>query len=86
MLRMALMLTAKDQGADSIPSYEIVKFPAELRPLLDVPEDEDIVMGIALGYAVEDDINDFPSLKLRDSIPLCSTIEMTAVLTNGLLL
>ena len=61
---MALMLAAKDRGVDSIPAYEIVKFPAELRPLLDVPADEDIVMGIALGYAADDDINAFASSRL----------------------
>ncbi len=59
-----LMLAAKDHGVDSIPAYEIVKFPAELRPLLSVPEDEEIVMGIALGYADEDSINDFSSTRL----------------------
>ena len=32
--------------------------------LLDVPADEDIVMGIALGYAAEDDINAFASSRL----------------------
>ena len=61
---LALMLAAKDQGIDSIPAYEIVKFPAELRPLLSVPEDEEIIMGIALGYAAEDSINDFSSSRL----------------------
>ena len=44
--------------------YKIVKFPAELRPLLSVPEDEEIVMGIALGYAAEDSINEFVSARL----------------------
>lgn len=29
-----------------------------------LPADEDIVMGIALGYAAEDDINDFASSRL----------------------
>ena len=61
---MTLMLAAKDHGVDSIPAYEIVKFPAELRPLLSVPEDEEIVMGIALGYADEDSINGFSSTRL----------------------
>jgi len=61
---MTLMLAAKDHGVDSIPAYEIVKFPAELRPLLSVPEDEEIVMGIALGYADEDSINSFSSTRL----------------------
>ena len=35
-----------------------------MRPLLDVPADEDIVMGIALGYAAGDDINGFASSRL----------------------
>jgi len=61
---MTLMLAAKDHGVDSIPAYEIVKFPAEVRQLLSVPEDEEIVMGIALGYAAEDSINEFASTRL----------------------
>lgn len=61
---MALMLAAKDAGVDSIPAYEIVKYPAELRPLLSVPADEDIVMGIALGYASDDDLNGLASTRL----------------------
>ncbi len=61
---MALMLSAKDHGVDSIPAYEIVKYPAELRPLLSVPEDEDIIMGIALGYASDDSLNNLKSSRL----------------------
>ena len=61
---MTLMLAAKDIGVDSIPAYEIIKFPAELRPLLSVPDDEEIIMGIALGYAAEDDLNGLSSSRL----------------------
>jgi len=61
---MTLMLAAKDHGVDSIPAYEIVKFPEELRPLLSVPEDEEIIMGIALGYAAEDNLNGLASPRL----------------------
>ena len=61
---LALMLAAKDHGVDSITAYEIVKFPAELRPLLSVPEDEEIIMGIGLGYAADDSINEFASTRL----------------------
>ena len=61
---MTLMLAAKDRGVDSIPAYEIVKYPAELRPLLTVPEDEEIIMGIALGYAAEDNLNGVVSPRL----------------------
>lgn len=61
---MALMLAAKERGIDSIPAYEIIKYPAELRPLLGVPEDEEIIMGIAFGYAADDAVNDFVSSRL----------------------
>ena len=61
---MTLMLAAKDHGVDSIPAYEIVKFPAELRPLLSVSDDEEIIMGIALGYASEDNLNGLASTRL----------------------
>lgn len=61
---MALMLAARNHGVDSIPAYEIVKFPTELRPLLSVPEDEEIIMGIALGYASEDSLNGLVSTRL----------------------
>lgn len=61
---MALMLAAKDAGVDSIPAYEIVKYPAELRPLLGVPDDEEIIMGIALGYASDHKLNDLKSTRL----------------------
>lgn len=61
---MSLMLAAKDLGVDSIPAYEVVKFPDDLRPLLGVPEDKEIIMGIALGYAEKDNINDYSSTRL----------------------
>ena len=61
---MTLMLATKDRGVDSIPAYEIIKFPAELRPLLSVPDDEEIIMGIALGYASEDNLNGLASTRL----------------------
>jgi nitroreductase len=61
---MAVILAAKDYGVDSIPAYEIVKYPSELRMLLTVPEDEDIIMGIVLGYTAEDSINEFTSTSL----------------------
>jgi nitroreductase len=44
------MLAATDLGVNSIPAYELVKYPYILRDNLPIPEDEDIVMGIALGY------------------------------------
>ncbi|WP_308556931.1 nitroreductase [uncultured Lactobacillus sp.] len=45
-----LMLAAKGLGIDSMPAYEIVKFPESIRKIMNIPDDETIGMGIALGY------------------------------------
>ena len=61
---MALMLAATDLGVDSIPAYELVKYPYILRDNLPIPEDEDIIMGIALGYESDEHINEYESPRL----------------------
>lgn len=61
---MSLMLAATDLGVNSIPAYELVKYPYILRDNLPIPEDEDIIMGIALGYESEEHINTFESPRL----------------------
>lgn len=61
---MSLMLAAKELGVDSIPAYEIVKYPDVIREHMDIPDNEDIIMGIALGYEVEDKINEYRSTRL----------------------
>lgn len=45
-----LMLAAKGMGIDSMPAYEIVKYPESIRKIMNIPDDETIAMGIALGY------------------------------------
>lgn len=45
-----IMLAAKGMGIDSMPAYEIVKYPASIRRIMNIPADEWIAMGIALGY------------------------------------
>ena len=45
-----LMLAAKGMGIDSIPAYEIVRFPNSVREIMEIPEQEWVAMGIALGY------------------------------------
>lgn len=57
----SLMLAAKEEGVDSMEAYELVKYPEDIRRLMDIPEDEAIVMGIALGYADDRQINGFRS-------------------------
>lgn len=56
-------LAAYEHGVYCIPAYEFIRYPQEVRPFFDIPEDEAIFMGIGLGYAREDEdlnrINDF---------------------------
>ncbi|BDZ30974.1 nitroreductase [Lactiplantibacillus sp. WILCCON 0030] len=54
-----LMLSAANQGVQSMPAYEIVKYPDELRRILKLNSGQKILMGIALGYADESVINGF---------------------------
>ena len=46
-------------------AYSLVTYPDVLRKYLKVPDDEDIIVGIALGYEDEDKIvNKFRSTRL----------------------
>ena len=47
---MSLILAAKDHGVDPIVAYELIKYPDIIRKYAKVPDDEDIIIGIALGY------------------------------------
>jgi len=69
---MSLMLVATDLGIDSIPAYELVKYPYILRDNLPIPEDEDVIMGIVLGYESEEHINEyeFPRLDLDEILKI----------------
>lgn len=65
----SLMLSARDHGVDTMAAYEIVKYPRAIRQAVGIPEDEEIVMGIGLGYADESRINGFRSSRVPvDSI------------------
>lgn len=61
---MSLLLAAADNRIDSIPAYELVKYPYILRDNLPIPEDEDIIMGIALGHESDEHINTYESPRL----------------------
>ena len=52
---------AKERGVDTMAAYELVKYPEAIRTFLPIPQDEAIVMGIALGYADGRKINGFRS-------------------------
>ena len=49
-LEMSIILAEKDFGVDSIIVYELIKYLYVLRNSCMLPENEDIFIGIALGY------------------------------------
>ncbi|WP_129045593.1 nitroreductase [Companilactobacillus metriopterae] len=60
-----LMLSATNKGIDSIPAYALVKYPDIVRKNIDIPDDQMLVMGIALGYRDTSKINDFESRRMN---------------------
>ena len=71
---MALMLAAKDRGIDSIPATSVVVFPDVLRKILKIPDNEDIIIGIAMGYEEKCNANDYRASKLKID-DVCKFIE-----------
>ena len=71
---MSLMLAAKDYGVDSVVAYELAKYPDVLRKYAKIPENEDICVGIALGYENDDGVNKFRAKKIQ--------LMMFAILLN----
>jgi nitroreductase len=58
----SVMLAAIEQGLGTIPAITLVNYPEVLRRELPIPENAKIVIGIAIGYADEDNaINNFRS-------------------------
>lgn len=51
---VALMLAAKDAGIDSMPAYQFVSFPEEVRHNIQLADNEKLIMGIGLGYRATD--------------------------------
>jgi len=60
-LGMSIMLSAMDRGVDSIVAYELIKYPDVLRQYAKIPENEDVVIGIALGYEENEICNEYRS-------------------------
>ena len=63
-LMMNVMLSAKAHGVDSLVAYESIKYPDVIRKNCKVPDDEDIIIGIGLGYEDSNGLNTFRSTKL----------------------
>ena len=55
-IEMSIMAAAKEHGVDSVPAYEAIKYPDILRKHMKIPDDEDIIIGIALGYEDKENI------------------------------
>ena len=62
---MSLILSATAHGLDTIVSYASVKYPEILRKYLPISDDENIIIGIGLGYRAKDEkINEFRSTRV----------------------
>ena len=48
---------------DSVVAYELTKYPDVLRKNVNIPDTEDIAVGIALGYETDDAVNKFRAKK-----------------------
>ena len=59
-----LVLSATYQGIDSITAYELVKFPASVKAIMEIPTNETLAIGVALGYSSTDPLNSFSPNKL----------------------
>ena len=63
-LEMSILLSAKSHGVDSLIAYEAIKYPDVLRKFCKIPDNEDIIIGIALGYEDDNILNKFRAEKL----------------------
>ena len=63
-LEMSIMLAAKDLGVDSIPAYLAIIYPDVIRKYCKIPDNEDIIIGIALGYEDDNNINKYRAKKM----------------------
>lgn len=56
-----VLLAATERGIGSIPAYEFIRFPKEVRAAFDIPEDEALLMGVGLGYPSDSVVNEMRS-------------------------
>ena len=60
-MEMLILLCAANREVDSIVAQAFVKYPEIIRKHLQIPESEEIVIGIGLGYKADVKINEFRS-------------------------
>lgn len=70
-----ICLSAHEHGLASIPAYEFVRFPQEIRDVFSIPENESLLMGIGIGYADDASINSFHEHNGRVSVDRILTIK-----------
>jgi len=58
-----IMLAAKNKGLDTIPAYNSVRYPDDIRKILNIPNDESLVVGISLGHSRDSLINSYKSTR-----------------------
>ena len=58
-----LMYSAVSRGIGTMSAYETVKYPDIVRKWMEIPDEESVAMGIALGYADDRRINGFISAR-----------------------
>ncbi|GGE37509.1 nitroreductase [Streptococcus himalayensis] len=64
-----LMLSAQNKGIDSIVAYELIRFPSLIKQEMGIPDEENIAIGIALGYKDDHPLNQYVSSRVElDSI------------------
>ena len=63
-IEMSIMAAAKEWGIDSVPAYEAIKYPDVIRKYTKIPENEDIIVGIGLGYESDCALNKFRVKKM----------------------
>ncbi|GLB46329.1 nitroreductase [Philodulcilactobacillus myokoensis] len=69
LLAQNIMVAAYDKGIDSMPAFEFVKYPKHLGKNLNIKDNEEVVMGLGLGYEDPNaDINnvDSPRMDVND--------------------
>lgn len=72
-----ITLAAHERGLSCIPAYEFVRYPQEIRPVFDIPEDEAIFMGIGMGYAdMDKEINHLHEDKRNDRVPTDEILQI----------
>ena len=70
-IEMSIIAAAKEHGIDSVPAYEIIKYPDVLRKYMKIADDEDIIIGIALGYEDKENILNKCKSKKSDLNEVC---------------